>query len=161
MSVNGVYLNDKLPDANDVFKRYWIVNEILFNSINKRKKKKYAYSLDINRKTVKSIEKTFTKFMKIKNSNDNSNNLHSLNITKYEGNIKGSMVKSMVQEVLANNMSDNASDETTVAITGEVTLSTTDTTPTYNTDFKTTKTYTVTLTYNDSGRVSSIDVQNK
>jgi len=72
VSVNGVYLNDKLPDANLIYKRYRMVEEILFN---KRKKKKINFSLDVNKKTVKSIEQKFSKFMKIRNSNENSNNL--------------------------------------------------------------------------------------
>lgn len=64
-----------------------MVEEILFN---KRKKKKINFSLDVNKKTVKSIEKKFSKFMKIRNSNENSN---SLKIPKIEDKSKSIIEK--------------------------------------------------------------------
>lgn len=93
--------------------------------------------------------------------------------TQYQGTQKGSAIRSMVQEVMANNNSDEASDETRVAINvtnrgiavdgdGNATLvslaPTADASPAYGTDFKNTKTYTVTPKYKN-GRVVLLEVK--
>ena len=83
--------------------------------------------------------------------------------TKYEGDKKtGSEIRALVQEVLANNKGEDASDETQIEIIdgkNAVALKTTDTKPTYNTNFKNTKYYKVEVTdYQTSGRVKSITV---
>ena len=90
---------------------------------------------------------------------------------KYEGSRKGSEIRSMVQEVMANNNSDEASDETrisinmtngSVATTGTESLvkleAAADKSPTYGTNFKNTKTYTVSFEYS-KGRVAVINVK--
>ena len=94
--------------------------------------------------------------------------------TQYQGTQKGSAIRSMVQEVMANNNSDEASDETRVSInvanrgltvdaaTGNASLvsldPTADASPTYGSDFKNTKTYTVTPKYKN-GRVVLLEVK--
>lgn len=93
--------------------------------------------------------------------------------TQYQGTQKGSAIRSMVQEVMANNNSDEASDETRVAINvtnrgvpvdsdGNASLvsldPTADASPTYGSDFKNTKTYTVTPKYKN-GRVVLLEVK--
>ena len=79
--------------------------------------------------------------------------------TKYEGKQKGSTIRSLAQEVMANNNSEEASNETVVSITGLVTLSGSVEASDlkFDTNFKDTKTYKVTFTYN-KGRVSSIAI---
>lgn len=83
--------------------------------------------------------------------------------TKYQGTQKGSTIRSMVQEVMSHNNSDEASDETMVTINSGnnqsiVSLATTaNAQPHYGTNFKNTKTYTVSFEYTN-GRVSNIVV---
>lgn len=92
---------------------------------------------------------------------------------QYQGTKKGSVVRSMVQEVMANNNSDEASDETRVSINvsnlgvnvdgdGNANLvsldPTEDASPVYGSDFKNTKTYTVTPKYKN-GRVVLLEVK--
>ncbi len=79
---------------------------------------------------------------------------------KYEGNKKGSEIRSLVAEVMSNNNSDEASEETQVSISEMVILDKeAGSTPTYNANFKNTKTYKVSVEYNNKGRVSNIKVE--
>lgn len=97
----------------------------------------------------------------INNSDMSSIELETFNqkFTKYLGNQKGSAIRTMVQEAMAYNNSDQASDETMISITGLVTLSAAaNVQPNYDNNFKSTKTYTVTITYN-KGRVKTITVE--
>ena len=103
--------------------------------------------------------------------------LHAFNqkFLKYDGKIKGSTVRSMVQEVMANNNSEEASDETRVSINvnnGDKKIESTnvdaektvtldaaaDSSPVYKSEFKNTKTYTVSFVY-DNARIAIIQVK--
>lgn len=93
--------------------------------------------------------------------------------TQYQGTQKGSAIRSMVQEVMANNNSSEASDETRVSINAAnqnvspdsdananlIKLEATeDASPEISTEFKNTKTYTVTPKYKN-GRVVLLEVK--
>ncbi len=97
-------------------------------------------------------------------------NSFNAKFTKYQGNIKGSMVRSLVQEVLANNNNDAASDERYVSINvNNGTLNTKGTAaivslepgenkqPVYGT-LVNTKTYNVDFQYKGS-RIAVIDIK--
>lgn len=97
-------------------------------------------------------------------------NSFNAKFTKYQGNIKGSMVRSLVQEVMTNNNNDAASDERYVSINvNNGTLTTkgtaaivslapgTNQQPNYGT-LVNTKTYNVDFQYNGS-RIAVIDIK--
>lgn len=78
---------------------------------------------------------------------------------KYEGTQKGSVVKSMINEVIASNSDDNhKNNNATVSVkigSGSEMTGSNITTK----DVDTSKTYTVTLTYGDKGRVTKIEAK--
>lgn len=80
--------------------------------------------------------------------------------TKYEGKQKGTMVRSLVQEVIANNNGDTSGDSRQVKITGSaVSLNTgTGKNPTYSSSFSNTGSYSVTCSYDTTGRVNQITI---
>lgn len=80
--------------------------------------------------------------------------------TKYEGSQKGTMVRSLVQEVIANNNGDTTGNSRQVTLTGTaVSLATgTGKNPTYATNFANTGTYTVTCSYDGTGRINKITI---
>lgn len=78
--------------------------------------------------------------------------------TQYEGSQKGSAIRTLVQTVMSNNNSKEASEETQVEITGLVTLDPkANQTPQYDANFKNTKTYNVSMIY-ENGKVHQINI---
>ena len=101
-------------------------------------------------------------------------NSFNAKFTKYQGNIKGSMVRSLVQEALANNNNDSVSDERYVTINSKNGSINPDTTksdanlvslaegteqqPNFGNKFSNTQTYTVDFQYNGS-RIAIINIK--